>query len=73
MSVRKWYVGEALKSFTSLNHVLVELTQEEVLAALKLESASLRRKSIIDRLISRAARLQSDSYQSQLRSKYHGT
>lgn len=73
MSVRKWYIGEALKSFVRLNEVLSELTEEEVLACLKLEAASQRRRSVIDRLISRAVRLKEIETTLQLRKQYHGT
>lgn len=73
MSVRKWFVGEALNSFQSLGRVMGELTEEEVLHCLKLEAASLRRKSVIDRLISRAVRLRELFYARQLKEKFHGT
>lgn len=73
MSVRKWYVGEALKSFARLNEVLAELTEEEVMACLDLEAATQRRRSVIDRLISRAIRLKEIELQTSLKEKYHGT
>ena len=71
--VRKWYVGEALKSFVRLNEVLSELTEEEVVACLDLEAASQRRRSILDRLISRAVRLKEIEFNRQLKEKYYGT
>ena len=70
--VRKWYIGEALKSFVRLNEVLSELTEEEVVACLDLEAASQRRRSILDRLISRAVRLREIEFNRQLKEKYHG-
>lgn len=73
MSVRKWYVDQALQSFVRLNEVLSDLTEAEVLACLDLESASTRRRSIIDRLISRAVRLKEIEYNLTLSRKYHGT
>lgn len=73
MSVRKWYVGQALESFVRLNEVLAELTEEEVMACLDLEAATQRRRSVIDRLISRAIRLKEIELQTFLRGKYHGT
>ena len=73
MSVRKWYVDQALQSFVRLNEVLSELTEEEVLACLDLEAASQRRRSIIDRLISRAVRLGEIALNQRLKEKYHGT
>lgn len=73
MSARKWYVSEALRSFVRLNEVLNELTAEEVVVCLKLEAASQRRRSVIDRLISRAVRLNEIDYSNSLKEKYHGT
>jgi len=71
--VRDWYVGQALDSVVKLNEVLGELTEDEVLAALRLESQSRRRRSIMDRLISRAVRLNEIKYSSQLKMEfYHG-
>lgn len=55
-----------------LHDLIDELTEEEVLAALDLESGSQRRRSIIDRLISRAARLNELKYVKTLKEKYHG-
>ena len=71
--VRKWYVGEALKSFVRLNEVLSELTEGEVVACLDLEAASQRRRSVLDRLISRAVRLKEIEFNRQLKEKYYGT
>lgn len=72
MAARPWHIGQALDSYPSLLKVLSELTEEEVLHALSLESASRRRQSIIDRLISRAVRLNELSYAKTLKEKYHG-
>lgn len=72
MPVNQWNVDQALSSFVRLNEVLDELTEEEVLACLDLESASRRRRSIIDRLISRAVRLNELRYSQSLKEKYHG-
>jgi len=71
--VRQWHVSEALSSMRRLHELIDELTEEEVLAALELESGSQRRASIIDRLISRAVRLNEIKYSKQLKEKYHGT
>ena len=71
--VRKWYVGQALKSFTGLIDILPKLTEKEVMAALALEAATRRRRSIIDRLISRAVRIRELDYSRQLKEKFHGT
>jgi hypothetical protein len=72
-SVRKWYLDRALDSFAGLRSVLPDLTEKEVLAALELEAATLRRQSVIDRLISRAVRIREQIYASQLKEKFHGT
>ena len=72
MAVRKWYLDRALASYPSLKAVIGELTLEEVIAALDLESSTLRRRSLIDRLISRAVRLNEVSFNRQLKEKYHG-
>ena len=70
MSVRKFYVGKALNTFTGLSQVIGELTEEEVLHCLKLEAGTLRRRSIIDRLISRASRLHELRYTAILKEKF---
>lgn len=73
MSVRKWYISEALTSFVRLNEVLHELTEREVMACLDLEAATQRRRSVLDRLISRAIRLKEIELNRQLKEKYLGT
>ena len=73
MSVRKWYISEALTSFVRLNEVLSGLTEEEVMACLDLEAATQRRRSVLDRLISRAVRLAEIKLNRQLKEKFHGT
>jgi len=70
MSVRRFYIDQALTTFKSLCRVLNELTEEEVLACLKLEAGTLRRRSMLDRLISRAGRLHELRYTSQLKEKF---
>lgn len=71
--VRTFVVNQALDSFGALNERINSLTEAEVLAALKLEAATNRRRSLIDRLISRAVRLNELEYQRQLKEKFHGT
>lgn len=73
MAIRRSYIDDALTSYTGLAKVLEELTEEEVLACLRLEASSRRRQSILDRLISRAVRLNELSYNRQLKEKFHGT
>lgn len=70
--VRKFEVTRVLDSFGALVSGLNDLTEEEVIAALDLESSTRRRQSFIDRLISRAVRLNEVSYSRQLKEKYHG-
>lgn len=69
---RSWYINQALQSVGRLNAVLNDMTEDEILKCLDLESASARRKSIIDRLISRAVRLNEVKYSQSLKEKYHG-
>lgn len=72
-TARQWRVTEALCSVRRLNAVIDGLSIEEIIAALELESGSQRRPSIIDRLISRAVRLNELQYSTTLKEKYHGT
>lgn len=72
MEVRKFLVNQALESFSALQLHLHDLTEAEVIAALDLECGTSRRQSVIDRLISRAARLNEIQYVRQLKEKYHG-
>lgn len=73
MPVRQYYIDLALSSYTGLAKALEELTEEEVLACLKIEASSRRRQSILDRLISRAVRLNELTYNRQLKKQFHGT
>lgn len=73
MAVRRFQIDQALHTFKSLTSVLEELTEEEVLACLKLEASSRRRQSVLDRLISRAVRINELSYSTRLKEKFHGT
>lgn len=70
MTVRRDVVNQALESFLGLTAILGELTEEEVLACLELEAASLRRQSVVDRLISRAVRLRELSYSNSLKERF---
>jgi hypothetical protein len=73
MSVRRWYLDQALVSYKRLNEVLNELTAEEVTACLDLEAGTQRRRSVLDRLISRAVRLNEIKFNQALQEKIHGT
>lgn len=70
--VRKHYISSALGSFAQLGGVILELTEAEVYACLDLEAASQRRRTTIDRLISRAVRLNEITLNQKLKDKYHG-
>lgn len=72
-SVREWYVSEALHSFRRLKSVLDELTEEEVLAALKLEHGSRRRHTLIGVLTAKAEQFHSEKFHANLEEKIHGT
>jgi len=73
MAVRKFKVMQALSSFSALTEHLPSMTEEEVLAALDFEGSTRKRASVIDRLISKAARLNELSYVAKLKEKYHGS
>lgn len=70
--VSKYKVSAALRSVAGLNELINDLTEAEVLACLQLEAATQRRESVLNRLISRAARLNEITYVRQLKEKYHG-
>jgi hypothetical protein len=74
MAVRKWYIDEALHSFARLMRVINRMTEEEVLEALKLESETRRRPTIMSRLIGKAARLNELQYVNHLKTRFsYGT
>lgn len=52
-----WLITEALTSVRRLRQVIDELTEEEVLAALKLELGSCRRKHVVILLQTKARKL----------------
>ena len=70
MATRQWHLDRATASYRSLEEVLPDLTEEEVLAALALEYGTLRRGSILNRLISRAGRLREIAYVNDLKERY---
>lgn len=67
-----WRVKRALESFRSLADVVDQLTEEEVYHCLKLEVETQRRKTVIDRLISRAADLNRQTFIKVLKEKLDG-
>jgi len=72
VAVRQYHVTKVLGSFQDLREWLPRLTEEEVVAALELEAATRRRRSVITRLIQRAVRLRETHYANQLKEKYDG-
>lgn len=72
MPVRKWYLNEALASVRRLAEVIDELTSAEIMACLDLEASTQRRRSVIDRLIAQAVRLDGIQLNKRLQEKYHG-
>lgn len=73
MFAGSWRTSRALSSFRSLLEVVEELTEEEVYYCLKLEVQSQRRKSLVDRLIQRAADLNKEQFIISLKEKINGT
>ncbi len=66
--IRKWHVDQAIHSVRSCQKVLMELSLPELEAAIKLESATQRRKKILQRLVGRAVQKNSELYQAHLNS-----
>lgn len=66
-------IRRALSTYVELNNEINSMTEEEVLAALQQETDTLRRTAIIDRLISRAVRLNEIKYSKELKAKYYGS
>lgn len=60
--VREWYVSEALHSFRRLKSVLGDMTEGEVRAALKLEHASRRRRTLLRVLTARAEQFHMEKF-----------
>lgn len=70
---RPWFISEALHSFRRLKAVLDDLTEEEVLAALKLETGTLRRSTLLRLLEAQAAKLNTRNFNANLKENIHGT
>lgn len=70
--MRAWHTAKALESVRELEKVLNQLTMDEVLHCLKLEVDTTRRRTIVDRLISRAAELNKEQFTAALREKLFG-
>ena len=67
-TTRKWYISRALESYRALGSVIEDLTYDEVIRCLDIESGSMRRRSLIDKLLKRAVQLTTLA----LQEKYHG-
>ena len=68
--MRHWHIAKALKSVRSLDQVIGELTEEEVLHVLEIEVGGSRRSSVIDRLFHQAVELNRQTYVAKLKEKY---
>lgn len=68
--MRQWYVGQALRSFRSLDKIIDELTEEEVLHVLEIESGAQRRITIMNRLLQKAVDLNRHNYEVTLKEKF---
>ena len=68
-----WRTSRALDSFRSLLEVVEELTEEAVYYCLKLEMQTQRRKTLIDRLIARAADINKQQFINSLKEKLNGS
>ena len=71
-NVREWHVKRALESMVSLAEISRDLTLDEVLYCLDLESQSQRRKSVMATLIRLAAKLNKRIYIQSLKETYYG-
>lgn len=65
-------VSLALENVPALVRMLPHLSEQELVAALELESATLRRKSVIHRLIGRLVALRSHNLRQELEQRYDG-
>ena len=68
--MRHWHIAKALKSVRSLDEIIGELTEEEILHVLEIEVGSSRRSSVIDRLFHQAVELNRQTYVAKLKEKY---
>lgn len=69
MAQREWLCA-ALSSARELNKIIQDLTEEEIVQALDLESASQRRTAIIERLIVRLTHVKEENIRTKLQRKY---
>ena len=67
--MREWHVAQALRSVRSLDSVIDELTEEEVIHVLEIEVGSRRRATVLDRLFQKAVDLNRHNYEVTLKEK----
>ena len=70
---REWYINEALHSFRRLKVVLNDLTEEEAIAALKLERSTRRRSTVVRLLAAQVEKLHLRNFNANLEENIHGT
>lgn len=68
-----WRTSRALESFRELSKVIDQLTEDEVYYCLRLEVETQRRKTVIDRLVAKAADFHRQHFITALQEKIHGT
>ena len=68
--MRHWHIAKALKSVRSLDEIIGELTEQEILHVLEIEVGGSRRSSVIDRLFRQAVELNRQTYVANLKEKY---
>ena len=68
--MRHWHIAKALKSVRSLDEIIGELTEEEILHVLEIEVGGSRRSSVIDRLFHQAVELNRQTYVAKLKETY---
>ena len=68
--MRPWHIAKALKSVRSLDEIIGELTEEEILHVLEIEVGGSRRSSVIDRLFHQAVELNRQTYAANRKEKY---
>lgn len=71
MAVREDYVQVALDSYQGLSSVVMDLTEEELHAALDTESQGQRRPALLERMIRRLVRLTEERTRKELKRRYY--
>lgn len=63
-------ITKALRSFRSLDSIIDELTEAEVLHVLEIEVGARRRATVLNRLFQKAVDLNRQTYEATLKEKY---